>query len=185
MFPAWLFNRHLAFELAPAVVFFLVQRLAGLAEAVVALIVAAVCCTLLGYRLERRVPVFPLLTVLLVLALGTATLVFDSASFVMMKPTVAKTLFAVALLLGLRMRPVLLARALDGQVQLTDVGWRVLTARWVGFALGMALLNECVWRGLGLDAWAAFQAALTPVSLAGYVVITRLTARRHWRVAET
>ena len=148
--------------------------------ATVAVMVVTVIFTSLGVILERRVPVFPIVTVVLVLSLGGAALMFDNELFIKIKPTVANCLFAITLIVGLLFRPCLLARALEGQVYLTEKGWKVLTTRWVLFALALAGTNEFVWRTFSTDTWVAFKAILTPVSIFGYITTTRLTAPSYW-----
>jgi intracellular septation protein len=41
---------------------------------------------------------------------------------------------------------------------LTPKGWRILTMRWALFFLGMAALNEIIWRTQSTDFWVAFKA---------------------------
>jgi intracellular septation protein len=41
---------------------------------------------------------------------------------------------------------------------LTDEGWRKLTWRWALFFLGLAVLNEVVWRTQSTDTWVTFKA---------------------------
>ena len=178
-------NRHILFEIAPGIVFFIVNYGWGLRWATAAVMVATAVFTFLGIALERRVPVFPIVTVVLVLTLGGATLLFEDELFIKVKPTVGTCLFAATLTIGLFLRPSLLARALEGQVYLTKKGWRVLTIRWVLFALAMAGMNEFMWRTQDTDTWVAFKASLTLVAILGYIVITRLTAPRYWQEPES
>ena len=173
-------NRHILFEVAPGIVFLGANLLWGLKWATAALIAATIVFTLLSIGRGQRAPVFPVIAIVLVLALGGASLIFEQAQFINMKPTIGKCLFAAALVAGLQLRPCLLARALEGQVYLTDAGWRVLTLRWALFALGLAGVNELVWRTQGTDAWVTFTACLTPASILGYILITRHTAPRFW-----
>ncbi len=173
-------NRHIFFEAAPALVFFAVNAVFGLMTATAALAVATVLFTVSGMIVEGRVPVFPVISLALVLALGGATLYFDDETFVKIKPTVGSTLFALILLAGLNLRRGLLPRALEGQVWLTEEGWRVLTLRWVALALAMAILNELTWRNVGTDTWVAVKTVLTPVSIGCYILVTRFTAPRYW-----
>ncbi len=41
---------------------------------------------------------------------------------------------------------------------LTEPGWRKLTARWAVFFIAMAVLNELVWRNVSTDTWVSFKA---------------------------
>jgi intracellular septation protein len=40
---------------------------------------------------------------------------------------------------------------------LSETGWRLLTWRWTGFFLALAVLNEIVWRNVSTDTWVAFK----------------------------
>jgi intracellular septation protein len=174
-------NRHILLEIAPGIVFLIVNYAWDLMMATAAVIIATVVFTVLGIFAERRIPVFPIVTVLLVLILGGAAIVFKEALFIKIKPTIGNCLFAVTLIFGLLLHPSLLVRALEGQVYLTDKGWKVLTIRWVLFALLMAGANEIIWRTQDTDTWVAFKASMTPVSIFAYIVITRFTARTFWQ----
>jgi intracellular septation protein len=174
-------NRHILFEIAPAVIFFIVNYWWNLMMATTAVIIATVLFTVLGFLVERRIPVFPIVTVLLVLLLGGATLVFKDVLFIKIKPTVGNLLFAAMLIIGLLLRPSLLARALEGQVYLTEKGWKILTIRWVLFALVTAGANEFMWRTQDTDTWVAFKVSLAPISIFAYIVITRFTAQTYWQ----
>ncbi len=177
-------NRHILFEIAPGVIFFIVNSKWNLKIATVAVIIATLVFTIMGFLVERRIPVFPIVTVILVLLLGGATLIFNDALFIKIKPTIGNLLFALTLLIGLFMRPSLLSRALEGQVHLTEKGWKVLTIRWVLFAIILACANEFIWRTQDTDTWVAFKASLAPVSIFAYIVITRLTAETYWQEPE-
>ncbi|MCU0955726.1 MAG: septation protein IspZ, partial [Hyphomicrobium sp.] len=51
-----------------------------------------------------------------------------------------------------------LLRHLFGDVfKLTDEGWRLLTLRWGLFFVGLAILNEVVWRNFSTDTWVSFK----------------------------
>jgi intracellular septation protein len=41
--------------------------------------------------------------------------------------------------------------------KLTDEGWRLLTLRWGLFFVGLAILNEVVWRNFSTDTWVSFK----------------------------
>ncbi len=178
-------NRHILLEICPAFVFFAVNFGWGFMPATAAVIAATIVAVGTGLAVERRVPVFAIVTLSLVLLLGGASLAFDDETFIKVKPTIGKCLFAIILGIGLFFQPSFLARALDGQVQLTELGWRVLTLCWIGFALSLATLNEVVWRTMDTETWVTFTTGLTPVSIIGYISITRLIALRYWQENRT
>lgn len=174
-------NLPMLLEICPAVVFFCVNYGWGLMPATAAVMAASAIAVGTGLALERRVPVLAVVTLILVLLLGGASLTFDSEVFIKMKPTVGNCLFAAALGIGLFFQRSFLARALESQVQLTDSGWRVLTLCWIAVALFAAALNEVLWRSLDTDSWVAFKTVLTPVLIFCYIVITRLIAPYYWQ----
>lgn len=174
-------NRRMVLELAPAVVFFAANYGWGLMVATAAVMAATLTTTAIGIALERRVPMLAVTTLILVLALGGASLIFDSELFIKIRPTVGNTLFAVALAISLGFRGGLLRRTFEGQLYLSDVGWRVLTGCWIMLALSLAAANELVWRTLDTDGWVAFKTAETPLSILTYILLTRFIAGRYWR----
>ncbi len=151
-------NKHILFEIAPVLIFFITNYIWGLTYAIVAIMFASILFTFLSVSIERKVPVFPIVTLILVLSLGGgAALIFDNQEFIKMKPTICLCLIALILFVGLRFRPSFLARALEGQVYLSEKGWRVLTTRWIGLTLFLALTNEIVWCTQNTDIWVAFK----------------------------
>lgn len=174
-------NRRIVLELAPAIVFFAANYAWGLMVATAAVMAATLAATAIGITLERRVPVLAVTTLILVLALGGASLIFDSELFIKIRPTVGNSLFALALAVSLGFRGILLRRAFEGQLHMRDAGWRVLTACWMVLALCLAATNELVWRTLDTDGWVAFRTAETPLSILIYILLTRLIAGRYWQ----
>ena len=46
---------------------------------------------------------------------------------------------------------------LSSLIKLNDIGWNILTKRWIFFFLAMALLNEIIWRNFSTDFWVSFK----------------------------
>lgn len=174
------FNRQILLEIFPALVFFTVNFGWGLMPATAAVMLATVAVLMAGLMLEGKVPILAVVTLVLVLSLGGAGLIFNDEAFIKIRPTVGKCLFAGALATGLLFRPGFLERALGGRLRLTRAGWRILTMLWIGFALSMAVLNELIWRNMDTDTWVAMKTAMDPLSIGGYVAITHMIANRHW-----
>ena len=175
-------NRRTTTELAPALVFFVVNYGWGLMAATAAVIVATLAAVCAARILDGKMPALAIVTLVLVLTLGGASLAFGNETFIKIKPTVGSCLFAAALAIGLRYRPSLLERAFEDQLKLADPGWSVLTICWIAFALFSAALNEAVWRTMSTDSWVAIKTALVPVSMIAYFAITRIVAQRYWHI---
>lgn len=94
----------------------------------------------------------------LVLVFGGLTIYFHDPKFIQMKPTFVYAVCAAILGFGLMTgRPLLeqlLGTAYPG---LSQLGWHKVTRNWTLFFLGMAVLNELVWRNTSFDFWTAFK----------------------------
>ncbi len=63
-------NKHILFEIAPVLIFFITNSIWGLTYAIVAIMFASVLFTFLSVFIESKVPVFPIVTLISVLLLG-------------------------------------------------------------------------------------------------------------------
>jgi len=104
------------------------------------------------------VPMMAIVTAVIVLVFGTLTLVLHDETFIKVKPTIIYGLFAAILGGGLLFGRSFIAILFNQMFNLTPKGWRILTMRWALFFLGMAVLNEIVWRTQSTDFWVAFKA---------------------------
>lgn len=167
----------LVIEAGPLVVFFLINGRKGfpefrhlwlaegaeplvgqaLFEATGAFMIATIIALTIGWTVERKIPVMPLVSGIFVLVFGGLTLVLADELFIKLKPTLVNMLFAVILFGGLLTGRSLLKPLLGAAVQLTDRGWRVLTLRWAIFFVVLAILNEIVWRNFSTDFWVSFK----------------------------
>jgi intracellular septation protein len=146
-----------ALELGPLVVFFAANWKFKLFVATGALMVAVVAALVISFVLLRRLPIMPLVTAVIVVIFGSLTFYFQNDAFIKMKPTALYLLFSGALLGGLAFGKLLLPVMFDSAFQITEEGWRKLTYRWAVFFLGMAALNEIVWRNMSADFWVNFK----------------------------
>ena len=175
-------NTELVIELFPAFVFFAVNFLWDFRTATVATLGATILAVVSGILLHRRLPLIAIAASVITLCLGGASLLFESEEFVKIRPTVGKLLFAAALFVGMFARPTFLERVLGTILSMTPRGWSVLHMSWIGFGVLRAAANEFVWRLMETDTWVWFNTVEDPISIAGYILITRLVARHHWLV---
>ena len=119
--------------------------------------VATVIAVLFSYILEKKIPIMPTVGAGIVLLFGGLTIYFDNDVFFKMKPTIINILFAVILYGGILINKPLLKYLLGAALKLEEAGWKILTQRWIGFFIALAVLNEIVWRTQSTDVWVNFK----------------------------
>ena len=147
----------LAVDIGPLAVFFLTNAQAGIFWATGAFMVAICLALAVSWLFDRRVPVLALVTGVFVLIFGSLTLVLQDETFIKLKPTIVNSLFAAILLIGLMFNRLFFKSLFQHAFRLNDEGWRILTLRWVGYFIALAVLNELVWRNYSTDTWVAFK----------------------------
>jgi intracellular septation protein len=143
-------------DFGPLLLFFAAYRLFDLYAATATVMVAAVAAVFLGYVFDRKLHPVPVMTAVIVLVFGGLTLYLNDKMFIKMKPTMIYGLFAAVLLGGLAVNRLFIKYIFQAAVVLEERHWRVLTARFGGFCLGMAVLNELIWRNFSEGAWVNF-----------------------------
>jgi len=146
-----------ALDLGPLAVFFIANARADIFVATGAFMVAILVSLVVTYSIERRLPLLPVVTALMVLAFGSLTLILNDETFIKLKPTIANVLIAAALFIGLAIGRPFLKVVLGTVFELDEEGWRKLTWRWAWFFLFLAVLNEIVWRNSSTDVWVNFK----------------------------
>ncbi len=151
-------NVKLALDFTPLAVFFVAYKLEGVMAATIALMVATTLSIAIIYLKERTIALAPLITGGVVLVMGVLTVLLKDEQFIKIKPTIVNLAFATILLGGVVIgKRGLLKYVLDVAFQLTDEGWRMLSARWGFFFLFLAGLNEFIWRSFSTDFWVNFK----------------------------
>ena len=129
----------------------------GLQALILPLMIATVIAVLFSYILEKKIPIMPTVGAGIVLIFGGLTIYFDNEVFIKMKPTIINLIFAIILYGGMLVKKPLLKILLGAALRLEEEGWRILTYRWIGFFIALAVLNEIVWRTQSTDIWVSFK----------------------------
>ena len=147
----------LLIDIGPLAVFFIFYTRSGLQASILPFMVATVIAVLFSYILEKKIPIMPTVGAAIVLLFGGLTIYFDNDVFFKMKPTIINVLFAVILYGGILINKHLLKYLLGAALKLEEAGWKILTQRWSGFFIALAVLNEIVWRTQTTDIWVNFK----------------------------
>ena len=155
-------------DFGPLLIFFIIyfNNENDLKLAIPPFIIATLISLIVIYFLEKRIPMVPLTSGILITFFGGLTLYFDNKIFFYMKPTIINLLFAAVLFFGkyFTQKP-LLKIFFQNALDIEDEGWKKLNYRWIGFFILVAILNEVVWRTQSEAFWVNFKVwGLLPIS---------------------
>ena len=155
-------------DFGPLLIFFTIyfNNENDLKTAIPPFIIATLIALMVIYFLEKRIPMVPLTSGILITFFGGLTLYFDNKIFFYMKPTIINLLFASILFFGkfFTKKP-LLKIFFQNALNLEDIGWKILSYRWIYFFIFVAIINEIVWRTQSEAFWVNFKVwGLLPIS---------------------
>ena len=144
-------------DYGPIFVFFVAYYTHDLLAATAAIMGATAIALILSYWFERKIPMMPLLTAIVIGVFGGLTLWLKDDMFIKMKPTIIQSLFGFILFGGLAFGKLFLKSVMGQMWNMTDRAWRTLTVRFSGYFFVMAMINELVWRTQSTDFWVNFK----------------------------
>ncbi len=147
----------LLIDIGPLAVFFVFYTRSDLKTAILPFMIATTIAVLFSYIIEKKIPIMPTVGAIIILIFGGLTIYFDNETFFKMKPTIINLLFAGILYVGIILNKSLLRYLLGAALKLQDEGWDILTKRWIGFFIALAILNEIIWRTQTTDIWVNFK----------------------------
>ena len=137
-----------------------------------------------SWFLTHKLPKMAVITAVVVTVFGGLTLILRDDTFVKMKPTILYGLFAGILGFGLLRGQSYLKYLMDELIPMRDEGWMKFTARFVGFYIVLAVLNEVVWRTYGTDVWVNFRTFVLPVANVVFIM-TQVPLFQRYAVVDT
>lgn len=109
------------------------------------------------WRITGHLSRMQVVTAILIVVFGGLSVWFNDPRFFKMKPTMIYLLFGGVLGFGLWRGQSYLQYVMEGVMPLTDQGWMILTRRMTAFFLGLAVLNEVIWRTQSEEIWVYFK----------------------------
>jgi intracellular septation protein len=155
-------------DFGPLLIFFVIyfNYDQNLMLAIPPFIIATLVALAVVYFSERKIPMMPLMSGIIITLFGGLTLYFDNKIFFYMKPTIINLLFAGVLFFGKYFtRKPLLKIVFQNALNLEREGWEKLNYHWICFFIFVAVLNEIVWRTQSEAFWVHFKVwGLIPIS---------------------
>ena len=139
----------------------------NLSIAIPPLIVATILALAIVWFFEKKIPMMPLVSGILITLFGGLTIYFDDPIFIYIKPTIINILFALTLYFGKYfIKEPIIKKIMGKSISLSNVGWELLNRRWIFFFFGLALLNEFIWRTQTEEFWVNFKVwGMLPITL--------------------
>ena len=145
-------------DFLPIVLFVGTYKLYDIYAATGVLMAATVVQMALIYAMDRKLTTMHKITLLLILAFGSLTLVLQNDLFIKWKPTVLYMAMALGLSIALwTAKKNFLKLMLGRQLELPDRVWMRLNVVWIAYCLFMAVINGYVAAYFSTDAWVNFK----------------------------
>jgi len=140
----------------------------NLSVAIPPLIVATIVALAAVWFFEKKIPMMPLISGILITFFGGLTIYFNDPVFIYVKPTIINILFGLALFFGKYFTNEPIIKKIMGKsIALDNIGWEMLNRRWMYFFFALAILNEYIWRTQTEEFWVNFKVwGMLPITLA-------------------
>jgi intracellular septation protein len=145
-------------DFLPILLFFIAYKSFDIYIATAVLMAATVVQMGLVYLMDRKLQLMHQVTLVLILAFGSLTLVLHDDTFIKWKPTLLYSGLAIGLALALWVfKKSYLKLLLGAHLQLPDPVWMRLNVAWIAYSLFMASLNAYVAIYYSTDTWVNFK----------------------------
>lgn len=147
------------FDFLPVLLFFIAYKFYGIFVATAVVIVASLVQITFLWIKHRRLETMHLVTLVLVVLLGGATLLLQDETFIKWKPTAVNWLFALVFLASEFVgKKNIIQRMMESHLTITSPKvWTRLNILWVSFFLVMGLLNLYVAFNFETNTWVNFK----------------------------
>lgn len=173
---------YLLNEFAPAISFFVAAQLFSFYTATSILMIFTVVALLVGWHFDRRLPIMPIISGFFVLISGFITLVYQKPDALIFADSLYYFLMGLTIALGLAFEVNILKRIFSRVFAISEIGWKILTIRWVVIFLISGSLNELVRIFSTPEAWVNFKfAKVIALSLIG---LYQFTLTKKYRLPE-
>jgi intracellular septation protein len=146
------------FEFLPIVVFFIVYKVNGIYAATIAATLMSVFQVGFYWFKHKKIDSIQLGMLILIVALGSATIIFHNPIYIKWKPTVINWILALVFLITqfFGKKP-LIQKMAGNKIELPPAIWRTLNLSWIGFFVIMGSANLYVAYHYNTNTWVDFK----------------------------
>lgn len=144
-------------DFLPLIGFLITYYTFGIMLGTIVLMILCVLAVVVSFTVEKKIPYMPILTAVIVVLFGGLTVYFNDERFIKIKPTIINLILAGVIGGAILFDKYPLRALLGTAIQMTEAGWRILSKRWALFFLGLAFMNEYVWRNFSTAIWVNFK----------------------------
>lgn len=135
---------HLLTEFGPVTAFFIAAQFTSFFTATAILLGSTIITLGLSWCYERRVALMPLIASLFVIIPGYMTFQFKNEGFLIFGDSLFYFLMAAAVGSGLLINKLILKSIFEATFAMSDIGWKILSIRWVLILTLAGIGNELV-----------------------------------------
>jgi len=152
------------FDFFPVVLFFIVfksydNQVDGMIAATATLMAATCVQIAYNWLRHKKIEKMHIITLILVMIFGGATIYFKDPQFLIWKVTIANWLFAIVFygshFVGNKIP--LVKRMMQANISMPDVAWRRLSISWILFFILTGIINLIVAHFYDFDTWVDFK----------------------------
>lgn len=170
----------LLFDFLPIFLFFIAYKVYDIYVATIVAIVASCLQVTFFWFKHRRVETMHIITLVLIVVLGGATLLFKDETFIKWKPTGVNWMFGLVFLgsqfIG---KKTILERMMGANITLPAGIWTRLNAAWALFFIALGFINLYVAYNYDTDTWVNFKLFGMMGLTIGFIVLQAIYLSRH------
>lgn len=144
-------------DFVPLIAFFVTYKMFGMIPATGVLLVASLIALVVHYVYHKTLPMVLIISTTIIVILGSITVISGNTSFVKIKPTIVSLAFAAILFHGVYYKKGYTKHLFNSAIKLTEQNWIILSKRFALLFLGIAIINEIIWRTLPENIWVNFK----------------------------
>jgi intracellular septation protein len=149
------------YDYLPLIVFFICYKFSMVYDkllfATMSMLLATFLAIIASFILIKKIPKVATFSAIILGFFCGLTLFFNDDYFIKIKQTIINLIFAIILIYGCYFKKPMLNYLLGEQIKMSFEDWQILSWRWAGFFIGLAMLNEIIWRNFSTDFWVQFK----------------------------